>query len=84
MGLAFVAEKTVAGVDILEGFDAVLYFKDGSLAAEDEDSLAAIFVGVDSDRGSRDEESLEETVPAVEVHVGTELLVASFEGGDCA
>ena len=71
MGLVFVAEKAVAGVDLLEGFDAVFNFKDYSLAAEDEDSLAAVFVGVDADRGSRDEESLEETVPAVEVHVLT-------------
>ena len=51
----------------------------GTLSAEDENHLAAVLVGMQSDRRTRHKASLEHTVCSVKEHIRSKLLLAALE-----
>ena len=84
MGLAFVTEEAVAGYDFLIDLGAVFYFKDGTFAAEYEDGLAAVVMGMKTYRCARNQTSLEHPVLSVKIHVCMKFLFSALEGREYA
>ena len=79
--MTFRAIQTIPGIDRLNGHlvSTGCFFHYSAAAAEDEDHLAAVFVGMHADCRSRNQCAAEGAVGAVEEHVCTEFLFASLE-----